>query len=189
MATRKQIIDSLRKAYPDVDGCLLHSKQDEHVIDEPVLNGVGKKKKSVSNFTDDFTIPGFDINNPKHEAFSLLQIDGKLLSSDMYNIGQCDCAIISDEDLSLVEFKTDATTTNMNENCQKAESQIFFTCLRMQWALCQTGEDFLKLAKNIDGYICFNSYPKGNVDYQNRQLKFFKKTGISVYYNNKKTLS
>ncbi len=188
MATRTEIIEVLRKSYPDVDNCIKDSDRDEHIIDEPVPNSAGNKKSSVSNFSNNCSIPGFDVHNPNRVPFTLLQIDGKLMRSDMNNLGQCDCAIVSDEDISLVEFKTDALTGNMNQNCEKAESQLFFTCLRMNWTLRQAGDDFLSLARSLCGYVCFSSYPKGNADYQNRQLKFFKKTGIPLYYDNRKTL-
>lgn len=188
MATRGEIINVLRKAYPDLDNCVKDSVQDEHIVDEPVFNSRGKKESSVANFSNDSAIAGFDLHNPSGIPFTLLQIDGRLMSSDMYHLGQCDGAIISDDDIALVEFKTDAITDDLNKNCEKAESQIFFTCLRMSWALRQKGEDFLSLAKSLSGYVCFSSYPKGNADYQNRQMKFFKKTGVALFYSNKKTL-
>lgn len=187
METRETIIDSIRVAYPHVDNCLLHSSQDERVIDVPVNNANGKRKTSKADFAPDQIKPGFDVNNPNHHSFSLLQIDGKLMGSDIEGIGQCDCAIICDREISFVELKTDAVTDKLNGNCEKAESQLFMTMMRMNWAMRQVKKDFLGLA-NINAYVCFNSYPKANVNFQNRQLKFFKKTGVPLYYNNVKTL-
>lgn len=174
MASRNQIIDTLRTAYAHVDGCLLHSSKDEHVVDEPA-------------FSTDKAVPGFDVKNPANKTYSLLQIDNKMMTSDIDNIGQCDGAIVSDDRISFLEFKTNATTNKLNKECGKAESQIFMTAMRMNWALRRVNQDFLSLAK-IDGYVCFNTYPKGGANYQNRQVRFLQRTGIELFYSNEKTL-
>ena len=174
MASRNQIIDTLRTVYAHVDTCLLHSSKDEHVIDQPA-------------FSIDNAVPGFDVKNPNSKPFELLQIDDKLLHSDIYQLRQCDGAIVSDGEISFLEFKTDATTNNLNKDCGKAESQIFMTAMRMNWALRRVNKDFMSLAK-IDGYVCFNTYPKGGANYQNRQVRFLQRTGIELFYCNEKIL-
>lgn len=174
MASLTQIIDKLRAAYAHIDTCLLHSSKDEHVIDVPA-------------FSADKTIPGFNVKNPNNKPFELLQIDDKLLHSDIYQVRQCDGAIVSDDKISFVEFKTNAITKDLNKKCGEAEHQIFMTAMRMNWALRRVSHDFLSLAK-IDGYVCFNTYPKGGADYQNRQIRFLERTGIELFYTNEKTL-
>lgn len=174
MASRNQIIDTLRTAYAHVDNCLLHSSKSEHIVDDPA-------------FSVDKTVPGFDVRNPSSKPYSLLQIDGKMMKSDIDNIGQCDGAIVSDDEISFLEFKTNATTNKLNKDCGKAESQIFMTAMRMNWALRRVNQDFMSLAK-IDGYVCFNTYPKGGANYQNRQVRFLERTGIELFYSNKKIL-
>lgn len=174
MASREQIINTLKTAYAHVDNCIMHSSKDEHLDDVP-------------SFTDDKTVPGFDVKNPTKTHFTLLQIDEYLLHSDIYQIKQCDGAIVSDDWISFVEFKTNATTKKLDENCGKAESQIFITAMRMNWALRRVNKDLMALAK-IDGYVCFNSYPKSGANYQNRQVRFLERTGIELFYNNEKTL-
>lgn len=174
MASRNQIIDTLRTAYAHVENCLLHSSKSEHIVDEPA-------------FSVDKTVPGFDVKNPSSKPYSLLQIDGKMMKSDIDNIGQCDGAIVSDDEISFLEFKTNATTNKLNKDCGKAESQIFMTAMRMNWALRRVNQDFMSLAK-IDGYVCFNTYPKGAANYQNRQVRFLERTGIELFYSNKKIL-
>jgi len=174
MASREHIIGILRVAYAHIDTCLLHSSKDEHVIDVPA-------------FSVDRTTPGFDVKNPNNKPFELLQIDNKLLHSDIYQVRQCDGAIVIDDKISFVEFKTDATTNNLDTNCGKAESQIFMTAMRMNWALRRVNQDFMSLAK-IDGYVCFNTYPKSGANYQNRQVRFLQRTGIELFYINEITL-
>ncbi|MBO4573954.1 MAG: hypothetical protein J5708_01335 [Bacteroidales bacterium] len=174
MASRNQIINTLRTAYAHVDNFLLHSSKGEHVIDVPT-------------FSTDNAVPGFDVENPTNKMFSLLQIDKKMMTSNIDNIGQCDGAIISDDEISFLEFKTNATTNKLNKECGKAESQIFMTAMRMNWALRRVNQDFMSLAK-IDGYVCFNTYPKGGANYQNRQIRFLQRTGIELFYSNEKTL-
>lgn len=174
MASRNQIIDTLRTAYAHVDNCLLHSSKSEHIVDDPA-------------FSVDKTVPGFDVRNPSSKPYSLLQIDGKMMKSDIDNIGQCDGAIVSDDEISFLEFKTNATTNKLNKDCGKAESQIFMTAMRMNWALRRVNQDFMSLAK-IDGYVCFNTYPRGGANYQNRQVRFLERTGIELFYSNKKIL-
>lgn len=174
MASREQIIDALKEVYNNIDTCLLHSSNDAHVVDEP-------------NFSVDKTIPGFDVKNPNNKSFSLLQIDNHLLNSDIYQVGQCDGAIVSDDEISLLEFKTNATTDKLDKNCGKAESQIYITAMRMNWALSRLNKCFLSMAK-IKGYICFNSYPQGGANYQTRQVRFLERTGIELFYSNEKTL-
>ena len=175
MANRNDIINTLRKAYPDVDNCLLHSTDDEHVVDE-----------GISNFSPDANIPGFDVSNPNHRPIFLLQIDGKLLTSSMRKVGQCDCAIVSDNEISFVELKTNATEAN-DSNCDKAELQIYTTIMRINWALSRVGANLVPLA-NLDSYVCYKNYPAVNTELQNRQVKFFNNTGVSLYYSNKKSL-
>lgn len=174
MASRNQIIDTLRTVYSHVDNCLLNSSKGEHVVDDPA-------------FSADKAVPGFDVKNPANKTYSLLQIDNKMMTSDIDNIGQCDGAIVSDDEISFLEFKTNATTNKLNKECGKAESQIFMTAMRMNWALRRVNQDFMSLAK-IDGYVCFNTYPKSGANYQNRQLRFLQRTGIELFYSNEKIL-
>lgn len=174
MASRNQIIDTLRTVYSHVDNCLLNSSKGEHVVDDPA-------------FSADKAVPGFDVKNPANKTYSLLQIDNKMMTSDIDNIGQCDGAIVSDDEISFLEFKTNATTNKLNKECGKAESQIFMTAMRMNWALRRVNLDFMSLAK-IDGYVCFNTYPKSGANYQNRQLRFLQRTGIELFYSNEKIL-
>ena len=174
MASRNQILDTLRTAYAHVDNCLFHSSKDEHVIDVPI-------------FSDNKTVPGFDVKNPTNKTYSLLQIDGKMMQSDIDNIGQCDGAIVSDGEISFLEFKTNATTSKLNKDCGKAESQLFMTAMRMNWALRRVNLDFMSLAK-INGYVCLNAYPKGGANYQNRQVRFLQRTGMELFYSNEKIL-
>lgn len=179
MESRETIIESIRKAYSIVDNCLLHSSNNERVVDDPI-------QKSV--FDPNQIKLGFDVNNPNHHSFSLLQIDGKLMNSDIRGLKQCDCAVVCDGEISFVEFKMGAVTKDMNNNCQDAESQLFMTMMRMSWTMRRVGKDLLDLAR-IDGYVCLPSYPKANVNFQNRQLKFLKKTGVKLYYSNNKNIS
>lgn len=174
MASRNQIIDTLRTVYSHVDNCLLNSSKGEHVVDDPA-------------FSADKAVPGFDVKNPTNKPYALLKIDNKMMTSDIDNIGQCDGAIVSDDEISFLEFKTNATTNKLNKECGKAESQIFMTAMRMNWALRRVNQDFMSLAK-IDGYVCFNTYPRGGADYQNRQLRFLQRTGIELFYSNEKIL-
>lgn len=174
MASRNQIIDTLRTVYSHVDNCLLNSSKGEHVVDDPA-------------FSADKAVPGFDVKNPANKTYSLLQIDNKMMTSDIDNIGQCDGAIVSDDEISFLEFKTNATTNKLNKECGKAESQIFMTAMRISWALRRFNLDFMSLAK-IDGYVCFNTYPKSGANYQNRQLRFLQRTGIELFYCNEKIL-
>lgn len=175
MANRSDIINTLRKAYPDVDNCLLPSTGDAHVVDA-----------GISQFSADANIPGFDISNPNNRPMFLLQIDGKLLTSSMRKVGQCDCAIVSDNEISFVEFKTNAIVAN-DSNCDKAELQIFTTIMRINWALSRAGASLVPLA-NLESYVCFKSYPAVNAELQSRQLRFFNNTGVPLCYSNKKTL-
>ena len=107
-----QIIRTLNVAYPNVLQYIKESNKSEHIIDTDA---------GYSDFTTDSWKSGFDIVNKSNVFFCLLQIDNKLIVS--HKGGQCDSAFFYDDNINLLEFKTNA----YSKACVKKNWELY-TC-------------------------------------------------------------
>lgn len=172
-----QILQALSNAYPNVQHYLKQSNKSEHIIDTST---------GYADFTSDFFVPGFDVINKSHIYFYLLQIDNKLIVA--HKGGQCDCAFFYDENINLLEFKTNAySKEQVARNYKKAQNQLLNTIK----ILLNNNVDILNMASNVEAHICFNnSYPRKKASEMSRSILFAKETGgIKLTFENHKTIS
>lgn len=130
----------------------------------------------------------FTIKNKIHKDVFLWHIDGILYKKNT----KCDCACITDNELSFIEFKTNAenqTDKAIIENFEKAKEQLLQTIQDFS-NRCQTIGVDIRGFVDIDAYIVLNrSVPDGNAFQKGISAKFlFESDGIELLFTNSKTL-
>ena len=97
-------LDQVLAAYTgNVDAYLKESNSNEHIVDSEVLKISGFVSPMFGQ-PEELAQKYFEVQNPNSKDFTLLQIDnGAILS--VAPTRRCDCAVITDKDLSLIEFK------------------------------------------------------------------------------------
>jgi hypothetical protein len=145
----------------------------------------------------------FDIDNPQHQTIVLLPFDHKLITGPYYiKGGIADCGLLSESELSFVEFKTEAknpSVESIKSDYERAMNQLWHTfdviCER-----CNTVNDIdLESKVDIDFHIVndkmfsrrVNSFLPVKVSSQQQtyQIQFQSNPqhpGYSLYFDNSK---
>lgn len=124
------------------------------------------------------------INNFTQKELYLWRIDGKLYKKDT----RCDCAIIHDNLLHLIEFKANAqneSSAAIEENYAKAMDQLgtTLTTLESQYNHCQ--KKIWDFFSDIDAQVVFNpTVPQKTALQQSTAVKFLKEYGIKLNFGN-----
>lgn len=77
------------------------------------------------NTLPEFLSKTFNAQNPNKTTLALLPLDKKIITGpNVIQGGVCDCALLTDKEMSLVEFKTDVSSTNELTSLQRANEAI-----------------------------------------------------------------
>lgn len=108
----------------------------------------------------------FSIRNRTHKDVFLWHIDGVLYKKN----SKCDCACITDQELSFIEFKTNAENQSdeaILDNFEKAKEQLLLTIQDISNKCQAIGIDIRELV-DIDAYIVLNrTVPDGSAYQKN----------------------
>lgn len=131
----------------------------------------------------------FIVRNKAHKDVFLLRIDGVLYKKD----SKCDCAIITNNDLLFIEFKTNAANKTDNTiigNYNKCYSQLEQTVIDFFERFKAIGFDISSCLDLICAYAVFNKSVPSDLSTQKAlSVKFLKSTGIKLRFDNNVTLS
>ncbi len=130
----------------------------------------------------------FSLKNKAHKDVFLWHIDGVLYKKN----SKCDCACITDKELSFIEFKTNAENQSDDaiiDNFEKAKDQLLLTIQDVS-SKCQAIGINIREIVDIDAYIVFNrTVPDGNAFQKGIAAKFlFESEGIELLFSDHKTL-
>lgn len=129
------------------------------------------------------------VKNSNHKDIYLLRIDGVLYKKD----SKCDCAIITNNDLLFIEFKTNAANKTDNTiagNYYKCYSQLEQTVIDFFERFKAIGFDISSCLDSIFAYAVFNKSVPSDLSTQKAlSVKFLKSTGIKLRFDNIVTLS
>ena len=126
----------------------------------------------------------FKVINRSHKDLFLWHIDGVLYYAD----SKCDCALLTDDYLGFVEFKSNAannTEASIKGNYEKAKLQLTQT-IRDVVDRCKKLGVELQHAVNVEAFAVFNrTVPRHNAYQKKLAAQFLLETdGIPLYFKN-----
>lgn len=146
-----------------------------------------------SIFSDDIDSDrdrGFLIVNNQNHIVALVSIDHKLIENKPDGIA--DCAVLGDDILIIVEFKTNALG-NSDEavavTFDKAVSQIKETVLLLENRLCSIGVDLRNESNILCRIVLAHSFPRVSAVRQDYSFSFEEDTGLRLSFETQFILS
>lgn len=144
-------------------------------------------KVGYSTFVNDTKGLGADktfrINNAYHKDLFLWHIDGVLYSKG----SKCDCAFLTDNQISFVEFKSNAdnnTEAAIKDNYDKARRQLSITYQDIDKRCKNVGVELRKVIK-LEAYAVFNrTVPKNNAHQKAQSAKFLSDNKFKLHFEN-----
>lgn len=135
----------------------------------------------------------FHAQNPNRNTLVLLPLDGCIITgAHVIEGGVCDCALLTDKEMSLVEFKTNASS-ELDEtifgHAEKAIKQLWHTYDSIINPECQNVDIDITLKVSIDFYVVFDveqGVTGVRADIQNLRDKFVEEKHYELYFQNYK---
>ena len=135
----------------------------------------------------------FHAQNPNRNTLVLLPLDGCIITgAHVIEGGVCDCALLTDKEMSLVEFKTNVFSTNdltILERATEAKDQLWHTYGGIINPECQKIGIVIARKVIIDFYVVFDNelgVTGARADIQNLQNEFLQEKHYPLYYQNNK---
>ena len=136
----------------------------------------------------------FYADNPNNTEIVLLPLDNRIITGPKVTQGGvCDCALLTVNELSLIEFKTNAKTVSnktLEQRCREASSQILHTIDGIIKPKCsQKGIDIDKIV-DVAAYIVFDNQlnvTSVQTIFQVIAMEVLEKNKLSLYVDNTKT--
>lgn len=135
----------------------------------------------------------FHAQNPNRNTLVLLPLDGCIITgAHVIQGGVCDCALLTDKEMSLVEFKTNASS-ELDEtifgNAEKAIKQLWHTYDGIINPECRRVGIDITLKVSIDFYVVFDNelgVTGARADIQNLQDEFLQNNDFLLFFENNK---
>lgn len=173
----------------NIDPFLLHSSSNEHIVDSETLKISGFVTPAFGQI-EDADLKFFEILNSKGKSFSLMQIDHAIINTTATS--KCDCAIIDDTWLDLIEFKANAQSDKpktIRKNYKKAMKQLQKTLKIIESSLAASGHT-IRDKRTIEAFVSFRKgYPRTTSSEMAYRTTFATRTrGIPLFFDGKKTI-
>ena len=160
-----------------------------YVYDDAILGYSDWTNIVPSNLSETFSA-----DNPNNTEIVLLPLDNRIITGPKVTQGGvCDCALLTVNELSLIEFKTNAKTVSnktLEQRCREASSQILHTIDGIIKPKCsQKGIDIDKKV-DVDAYIVFNNelnVTSVQTIFQAIAMEVLEKNKLLLFVDNKKT--
>lgn len=135
----------------------------------------------------------FNAQNPNKNTLVLLPLDGCIITGkNITHGGVCDCALLTDKELSFVEFKTNVSSNlhkTILKQAEKAIGQLWHTYNGIVNPKCQRAGVDIRKNVSIEFYVVFDTELKvtgARADFQNLQNEFMEKKHYQLYFENSK---
>lgn len=135
----------------------------------------------------------FHAQNPNRNTLVLLPLDGRIIRGKHFiRGGICDCALLTDKEMSLVEFKTNVLSANnltILQRANEAIGQLWHTYDGIIAPECRKVGIDITIKVIIDFYIVFDndlSVTGVRADFQNLQNEFLLEKHYQLYFQNNK---
>lgn len=103
----------------------------------------------------------FHAQNPNKNTLVLLPLDGRIITgAHVIQGGVCDCALLTDKEMSFVEFKTNVLSSNdltILQRANEATKQLWHTCSSIIKPECQKVGVEVGQTLSIDFYVVFDN--------------------------------
>lgn len=160
-----------------------------YVYDDAILGYSDWTNIVPSNLSETFSA-----DNLNNTEIVLLPLDNRIITGPKVTQGGvCDCALLTVNELSLIEFKTNAKTVSnktLEQRCREASSQILHTIDGIIKPKCsQKGIDIDKKV-DINAYIVFNNelnVTSVQTIFQAIAMEVLEKNKLLLFVDNKKT--
>lgn len=135
----------------------------------------------------------FHAQNPNKSTLVLLPLDGRIITGAHFiQGGVCDCALLTEKELSLVEFKTNVASIydkTILEHAEKAKGQLWHTYDGIIHPECQKVGVDVKQKVSIDFYVVFDKDLRvtgAQASLQNLQNEFLLDKHYPLFFQNHK---
>lgn len=136
----------------------------------------------------------FKADNPNGALITLLPLDGRILTgAHITKGGVCDCMLLTQHQMSLVEFKTNVSSTNNQTITQRAEEaigQLWHTYNNIIRPKCIEKSITLEQLLAVDFYVVFDKdldVTGAKSSLQDMQTEFLENNKYTLYLSNEKT--
>lgn len=183
-------LDSAFRPYcHNIDSFLMHSSSNEHIIDSETLKISGFVTPTFGQ-KEDVDQKFFEVLNPQGKPFSLMQIDHGIINTTATS--KCDCAIVDDLWMDLIEFKANAQSDKpktIHKNYKKAMKQLQKTLNIIESSLAASGHT-IRDKRTIEAFVSFRKgYPRTTSSEMTYRTTFAIRTnGIPLSFDSKKTI-
>lgn len=135
----------------------------------------------------------FNAQNPNKNTLVLLPLDGCIITgNDIIQGGVCDCALLTDKEMSFIEFKTNVSSSNYRtilQRANEAEAQLWHTYNGIIQPKCNRKEVDINKKVSLDFNIVFNqdlNVTNVQASLLDIQLDFLIEKKQSLYFRNSK---
>ena len=167
------VLDQIRQAFPSADECFQTLTEKQFCI----YDHAEIKRCYVQ--TDPDGIKHFTVMNPSGTPVHVLAIDGCLMSPT--DPSRCDCAVLDEKTLCLVEIKT-VSLKQRQAKRKQAEDQL-------KGSIAFFRENLTLPETQLEAYVCLLDYktfgPCVRSSSVSRVLEF-EELGVSLFYSNEK---
>lgn len=135
----------------------------------------------------------FNAQNPDKNTLILLPLDGRIITGkNIIQGGVCDCALLTNKEMSFVEFKTNVLSANdltILQRANEAIDQLWHTYDDIINPKCQKVGVEVKQKVSIDFYVVFDNDLRvtgAQASLQNLQNEFLLDKHYQLYFQNHK---
>ena len=135
----------------------------------------------------------FNAQNPDKNTLILLPLDGRIITGkNIIQGGVCDCALLTNKEMSFVEFKTNVLSANdltILQRANEAIDQLWHTYDGIINPKCQKVGVEVKQKVSIDFYVVFDNNLRvtgAQASLQNLQNEFLLDKHYQLYFQNHK---
>lgn len=125
-----------------------------------------------------------EVHNPEQKSLFLWHIDGVMFEQ----LAKCDCALLHDRMLHLVEFKANALNNSLDTIAQhydKACNQLSMTFDKFKALYESHGYNIWDIFDGIDALAVFNkTVPQNDAFQKSRKKAFMERNGIKLGFGN-----
>lgn len=146
-----------------------------------------------TNVQPAFLSKTFNAHNPKGNTLVLLPLDGRIITgANIIKGGVCDCALLTDKEMSLVEFKTNVLSTKdltISQRANEAKDQLWHTYEGIIHPKCRSVGIDITQKVSIDFFVVFDnelSVTGAQASLQDLQNEFLQDRHYPLYFQNNK---
>lgn len=142
----------------------------------------------------DDTARCFRADNPHKETIAMLPLDGYIITgTNTVRGGVCDGMLLTEKDMTLIEFKTNVTSANrltILQRAQEAIDQLWHTYDGIIRPACASKDRTLDDRLAVDFHVVFHKamlVTAINAELMDLQSMFLESNGLPLYFDSQKT--